>query len=162
MPIQISDLSESVLHTHYAVRGPIVARAQELERAGRTIIYCNIGNPQALGQKPLTWVRSVLSLCEYPELMDGCEAKKFPPDALETARNILTWSRHGMGAYSESKGMRFVRDAIAQFITARDSRDGIAQTADPEHIYLTDGASKGVQAALRILIASEKDGILIP
>lgn len=162
MPIQISDLSDAVLHTHYAVRGPIVARAQELERAGRQIIYCNIGNPQALGQKPLTWVRSVLSLCEYPELMEGSRAAVFPADVVDTAHSILSWSKHGLGAYSESKGMRFVREAVAQFISARDSVDGVAQRADPEHIYLTDGASKGVQAALRLLISSEKDGILIP
>jgi len=44
MPLQISDLSDAVLNTHYAVRGPIVARAQELENLGRKIIYCNIGN----------------------------------------------------------------------------------------------------------------------
>jgi len=162
MPIQISDLSDAVLHTHYAVRGLIVARAQELERTGRQIIYCNIGNPQALGQKPLTWVRSVLSLCEYPELMEGRNADAFPADVVETARNILAWSKHGLGAYSESKGMRFVREAIARFIRDRDSADGVEQITDPEHIYLTDGASKGVQAALRLLISSEKDGILIP
>jgi len=140
MPLQISDLSDAVLHTHYAVRGPIVARAQELEHLGREIIYCNIGNPQALGQKPLTYVRDVLA----------------------AARTILGQSKYGLGAYSESKGMRFVRKAIADFIAARDSTGGVMQTSNPEHIYLTDGASKGVQAALRLLIASHKDGILIP
>jgi aspartate/methionine/tyrosine aminotransferase len=62
-----------------------------------------------------------------------------------------------MGAYSESKGVRFVRDAVAPFIA---KRDGIE--ADPEAIYLTDGASKGVQAALRILIGAPNDGIMIP
>jgi len=44
-----------VLATEYAVRGPIVARAQELEKQGKEIIYCNIGNPQSFGQRPLTW-----------------------------------------------------------------------------------------------------------
>ena len=34
-------------------------------RAGR-IIYCNIGNPQSLGQKPLTFVRQVLALGRVP------------------------------------------------------------------------------------------------
>jgi len=41
-----------VLATEYAVRGPIVARAQELEKQGREIIYCNIGNPQSLDKSP--------------------------------------------------------------------------------------------------------------
>lgn len=161
MPLQISDLSDAVLHTHYAVRGPIVARAQELEHLGREIIYCNIGNPQALGQKPLTYVRDVLALCEQPALLESAP-HAFPEDVIEAARTILGQSKYGLGAYSESKGMRFVRKAIADFIAARDSTSGVMQASNPEHIYLTDGASKGVQTALRLLIASEKDGILIP
>ena len=64
MAIKLADLGKAVLETEYAVRGPIVAKAQELEKQGRDIIYCNIGNPQALEQKPLTWVRQVLALCE--------------------------------------------------------------------------------------------------
>jgi aspartate/methionine/tyrosine aminotransferase len=39
-------------------------------------------------------------------------------------------------------------------------RDGIS--ADPDAIYLTDGASKGVQTALRMLIADPEDGIMVP
>ena len=42
------------------------------------------------------------------------------------------------------------------------SASGTASTADPEAIYLTDGASKGVQAALRMLIGAPSDGIMIP
>jgi hypothetical protein len=40
MALTISDIGKAVLDTHYAVRGPIVARAQELEKAGKEIIYC--------------------------------------------------------------------------------------------------------------------------
>ncbi len=156
MAITIRDLGKAVLETQYAVRGPIVARAQELERAGKKIIYCNIGNPQALEQKPLTYIRQALALCEYPELMESASVA-FPSDILRTAKTILSGSRYGLGAYSESKGMKFVRDAIAAFIAARD---GIS--ADPESIYITDGASKGVQTALRVLIAGPSDGIMIP
>ena len=70
MAIQLKDIGKAVLETQYAVRGPIVARAQELEREGREIIYCNIGNPQALEQKPLTYLRQVLALCQYPDLIN--------------------------------------------------------------------------------------------
>ncbi len=156
MTIQLKDIGKAVLDTEYAVRGPIVARAQELEREGREIIYCNIGNPQALEQKPLTYVRQVLALCQYPDLIQRA-AGLFPPDVLETARRVLTGTRHGLGAYSDSKGVRFVREAVADFIRERDGLD-----ADPESIFLTDGASKGVQAALRILISGPGDGIMIP
>ena len=52
MPLMLEDISRAVRETEYAVRGPIVARAAELERQGRRVIYCNIGNPQSLGQRP--------------------------------------------------------------------------------------------------------------
>ena len=156
MTIKLQDLGKSVIDTQYAVRGPIVARAAELERAGQEIIYCNIGNPQALEQKPLTYVRQVLALAQYPELIETA-ANLFPTDVVATAKALLAGSKYGLGAYSESKGVRFVREAVATFI---QERDGIP--ADPEAIYLTDGASKGVQAALRVLIGGPGDGIMIP
>ncbi|HEY9053248.1 MAG TPA: aminotransferase class I/II-fold pyridoxal phosphate-dependent enzyme [Rectinemataceae bacterium] len=161
MPIGLSDLGKAVLETRYAVRGPIVARAQELERSGRKIIYCNIGNPQALAQKPLTWVRQVLALAEYPELASTAPGA-FPPDVAKTAEAIIRGTKHGLGAYSESKGLKFVREAVARFISERDSDAACRVDSDPESVYLTDGASKGVQAALRLLIARDGDGILIP
>ena len=156
MTIRLQDLGGAVLRTEYAVRGPIVARAQALEREGRKIIYCNIGNPQALEQKPITYLRQVLALCQYPELIDRAP-DLFPSDVLDRARAILAGTRHGLGAYSESKGVRFIREAVAAFIR---ERDGIE--TDAECIYLTDGASKGVQTALRILLSSPNDGVMIP
>jgi len=161
MSLHLSDLSEEVLRMNYAVRGPIVARAQELEKEGKTIIYCNIGNPQSLGQKPVTYIRNVLSACEQPALLNK-DTRVFEEDVREKAHYILEQSKFGLGAYSDSKGMLFVREAIAQFIMGRDSFGGVHQSADEKHIFLTDGASKGVQSALRLLISSKKDGILIP
>ena len=156
MSIQMKDLGAAVLATEYAVRGPIVARAQELEKQGREIIYCNIGNPQSLGQKPITWLRQILALCEYPALME-LVGGVFPADAVETAQAILKGSRHGLGAYSESKGLRFIREAVAEFIRERDGMG-----VDPESIFLTDGASKGVQTILKLLLAGPADGVMIP
>jgi len=157
MTVHIQDIGHAVRETAYAVRGPIVARAQELERQGREIIYCNIGNPQALQQRPLTWIRQVLALAEYPELMDRLPEGVIPADAVAMARRIVAATRHGLGAYTDSKGYLFVREAIAAFIRQRDGID-----ADPEAIFLTDGASKGVQTVLRLLVDGPKDGILIP
>ncbi|MFN7957150.1 MAG: aminotransferase class I/II-fold pyridoxal phosphate-dependent enzyme [Holophagaceae bacterium] len=156
MTIRLTDLGKAVLETEYAVRGPIVARAAELEKQGREIIYCNIGNPQSLGQKALTWNRQILALCEYPALMDLAPGA-FPADVVETAKAILAGTRHGLGAYSESRGVRFIREAVAEFILERD-HIGV----DPDAIFLTDGASKGVQTILRLLIAGPQDGIMVP
>lgn len=156
MALSIDDLGKAILETEYAVRGPIVARAVELERSGREIIYCNIGNPQALEQKPLSWVRRVLALCEYPEL-SRLAPGAFAADVVEAVEKILAGTKHGLGAYSESKGVRAIREAVANFIKERDGID-----ADPDAIFLTDGASKGVQAALRLLLAKPSDGIMVP
>nr|WP_320133776.1 aminotransferase class I/II-fold pyridoxal phosphate-dependent enzyme [uncultured Holophaga sp.] len=156
MTIQLKDLDPAVLATEYAVRGAIVARAQEMERSGREIIYCNIGNPQALGQRPLTYLRQTLALCQYPELLEQAPGL-FPEDVLQHSREILAGVEHGMGAYSDSKGVRFVREAVAEFI---QERDGIP--SDPESIFLTDGASRAVQTVLRMLIGGPDHGIMIP
>ncbi len=157
MPLHLADVARGVRETQYAVRGPIVARAAELERQGRRIIYCNIGNPQSLGQRPLTFLRQVLALAEWPALLDGPAASAFPEDARAAARRALTESPYGLGAYTESKGFRFVRDAVVEFIRRRD---GIP--ADAEHVFLTDGASKGVQSVLRLLVDGPSDGVMIP
>ena len=48
-------VNQNLVEMEYAVRGAIPRRAQEMQRAGRTIHACNLGNPQALGQKPITF-----------------------------------------------------------------------------------------------------------
>lgn len=156
--ININKINKNLIDAQYAVRGKIVIRAQELEEQGKKIIYCNIGNPQALKQKPLTYIRQALSLLEYPELLNNENVNKiFPSDIIERVKFILKKHPHGTGAYSQSAGVPFVRQTIADFIS---ERDGIP--ADKEHIILTDGASKGVQAAITALLNKPEDGIMIP
>jgi len=156
--ISVDRLSERLLKAEYAVRGPIVQRAQELEAQGRKIIYCNIGNPQALRQRPLTYLRQLLCLLEYPELLERADAcAQFPKDVQERARSVLREHPHGLGAYTQSPGIPFVRKAVADFIARRD---GIP--ADPSRVLLTDGASKGAQAVLTALLRTAQDGFLVP
>jgi len=153
-----SALSERLLKAEYAVRGPIVQRAQELEAKGEEIIYCNIGNPQALGQRPMTYMRQLLCLLEYPALLDEpAIVSRFPGDVVARARLVLAKHPHGTGAYTQSPGIPFIRQAVAEFISRRD---GIP--ADPGKVILTDGASKGVQAVLTALLRSPQDGFMIP
>lgn len=62
-------LNKHVLEAQYAVRGAIPLRAEELREQlekgeGKdlpfdTVVSCNIGNPQQLDQKPLTFLRQV-------------------------------------------------------------------------------------------------------
>ena len=63
-------VNQNIIDMEYAVRGPIPQRAEELKKQGMTIIPCNIGNPQALGQNPITFYRQVLSLVEEPSKID--------------------------------------------------------------------------------------------
>lgn len=156
--ISLKDLNPHLLTAEYAVRGPIVIRAQELEKQGRKIIYCNIGNPQALKQKPLTYIRQVLSLMEYPALLDDEKAMgTFPKDIIERAKKLHHMMPHGTGAYTQSAGTPFMKQAIAEYIT---KRDGIP--ADENQIIMTDGASKGVSAVLTALLKKPSDGFMIP
>lgn len=64
----------------YAVRGEIVLRANEHQKALERdpsslpfdkVVYCNIGNPQSLAQKPVTFFREVLALLDAPHLIDN-------------------------------------------------------------------------------------------
>ena len=152
------DININLLRAEYAVRGPIVARAQQLEEEGKKVIYCNIGNPQALKQKPLTYLRQILSLVEYPELLrNENAAKMYPNDVLEKAKSIMKRHPYGTGAYSQSAGIPFIRKAVAEFI---QRRDGIP--SDKDHIILTDGASKGIQSLLIALLKNSNDGVMIP
>jgi hypothetical protein len=60
-------MNKAVLQAEYAVRGAIAIRAEELRddlEAGKqlpfdAVVSCNIGNPQQLDQKPLTYLRQV-------------------------------------------------------------------------------------------------------
>ncbi|HAF96186.1 MAG: aminotransferase class I/II [Elusimicrobia bacterium GWC2_51_8] len=156
--INLTDINSKLLKARYAVRGKIVIRAQELEEQGKKIIYCNIGNPQALKQKPITFVRQMLSLVEYPGLMDRSEAAKlFPADVIRRAKMILKKNPGGTGAYTQSAGIPLIRQAVADFI---HKRDGIP--VDANRIVLTGGASRGIQSIFTMLTRSDSDGYMIP
>jgi len=168
MSITIDNINEKVKDMQYAVRGAIVAKAGEIEAALKAdpsqfpfekVVYCNIGNPQSLGQKPITFYRQVLALCDYPELLEqeGID-KMFPADVRTRAADILANMKGGTGAYSESKGVAYLRQMVAAGIEARDG--GIA--CDIDDLWLTDGASVGCHYLMKTLIRDENDAMLVP
>lgn len=81
----------------------------------------------------------------------------YPIDAIERAE-ILLKSIGSVGAYSHSQGAPYIRKTVAKFIAERDG----GHAADPNHIYLTQGASSGVQTLLSILTENSHTGIMIP
>lgn len=157
----------------YAVRGKVVIRADQISDELKIpekrkkypfdhIVYTNIGNPQSVGQKPLTWPRQVLALVDLPDEV-GIDHPKcsqlFPSDAIKRAREIKEGlGGHGSGAYSHSKGARIFREDVAKYI---ESRDG-GLSCNPEDIFLTNGASSAINMVLTALIRDSSCGVMIP
>ncbi|MCI4390964.1 hypothetical protein PGIGA_G00128950 [Pangasianodon gigas] len=165
--LTIDTMNANVKKVEYAVRGPIVQRAVQLEKELREgvkkpfdeVIRANIGDAHAMGQQPITFFRQVLALCLYPDLLDD---NKFPDDAKDRAQRILkACGGSSIGSYSASQGIDCIRQDVARYIERRDG--GIS--CDPDNIYLTTGASDGIVTMLKLLTAGEgrtRTGVMIP
>ncbi|KAH7428822.1 hypothetical protein KP509_09G019400 [Ceratopteris richardii] len=152
------NINENIKNLVYAVRGELYIRASELQKEGKKIIFTNVGNPHALGQKPLTFPRQVMALCQAPFLIDDPNVDLlFPADAIARAKLYLSYTSGGLGAYSDSRGLPGIRQEVCDFLLQRDG-----YPSDPDLIFLTDGASKGVMQLLNIIVRDKKDGILCP
>lgn len=162
--LNASNINPNLLKAEYAVRGEIASKSemyrQKLKEGEKSlpfdmVISANIGNPQQLDQKPITFFRQVLSILEYPALLDA-PGDLFPSDVKDRARALLK-EIGSVGAYSQSQGAYGIRQSVAKFI---ERRDGFP--SDPNDIFLTAGASSGVNVTLNTMCSSEKTGILIP
>ncbi|XP_051884034.1 alanine aminotransferase 2 isoform X1 [Pristis pectinata] len=165
--LNIGSLNPQVRATEYAVRGPIVIKAGEIEKELQQgaqkpfteIIKANIGDAHAMGQQPITFLRQVVALCTCPELIDSPD---FPADAKERAQRILQdCGGHSLGSYSASQGLYCIRQDVAKYV---ESRDG-GVPVDPGNIYITTGASDGIMSVLKLLLSGEgrmRTGVMIP
>lgn len=161
-----NQLNPHALVAKYAVRGRIPTMAEDLKKKLKNdpssvpfkkIISANIGNPQQLDQKPITYYRQVLSLIEYPDMLDHPEISKiFPHDSIDRAKEILA-NLSSVGAYSHSKGVPYFRETVAHYIKDRDGHP-----SNPDDIYLTAGASSAVNYLLSLLSTGKETGFLIP
>lgn len=151
----------------YAVRGPLLIRALELEKELQKgvkkpfneVIKANVGDAHAMGQQPITFLRQVLTLTVSPKLLDD---PSYPEDAKERARTILKSCKGGsVGSYSESVGIEVIRKHVAHYIQQRDG--GIP--CDYHNIILSNGASDGIKSFLKLfneIIDNKLPGVLIP
>eukprot|EP01046_Picozoa_sp_COSAG06_P076027 COSAG06_NODE_24055_length_674_cov_0.629565_1_plen_138_part_10 len=117
-----ADLNQWLVGAEYAVRGEILDRSEVLQKqldAGEKlpfekIVACNIGNPQALGQKPLSFNRQVLSLVTNPDMLTDSSFKElYPPEVVERAEKYTSNIGGGIGAYTNSQGLSVVRQEVA-------------------------------------------------
>ncbi|CAM9412512.1 unnamed protein product [Chrysoparadoxa australica] len=171
--LSMENINSRVAKTSYAVRGSVLQASQLLQQRLNNgedlpfheLVQCNIGNPQALLQPPISFFRQVMSLCMNPELMqtEKDNLPLYPPDVYARAKKYLDPKnlKGGAGAYTDSKGMLAARLEVASFIGKRDGHP-----ADPEQIFLTNGASEGVRTMMELLVRDPSegymDGILTP
>ncbi|KAK3819522.1 MAG: pyridoxal phosphate-dependent transferase [Benniella sp.] len=161
-------MNPKVRAAEYAVRGELAIKSEKFKNdiargvslPFRRVVGCNIGNPQALNQKPITFFRQVASLVEYPDLLKDenieLTSKLYPIDAIARAKLFLK-NIGSIGAYSHSQGILQIREDVANFISERDG-----YPADPSKIFLTQGASAGVQLTLQMIVEHPNVGIMIP
>lgn len=166
--LKLKHLNQNVINAQYAVRGELAVKAEEHRQTllspnsnsnlpFNQVISANIGNPQQLGQKPITFFRQVLSILEYPDILKTEYASKiYPQDVIERAERLLK-EIGSVGAYSHSQGVLAIRKSIAKFIEERDG-----YPANPNNLFCTVGASAGVSTILTTLCTGPSTGILIP
>ncbi|KAK3592195.1 hypothetical protein CHS0354_010433 [Potamilus streckersoni] len=165
--LTMETVNPNVVKMEYAVRGPIVTRAAEIEKElaeGKakpfeTVVKANIGDCHATGQTPITFIRQVVALCTYPQLM---QSPMFPEDAKQKAKRILAaCNGYSVGSYSASPGIEVIQKDIAAYISRRDG-----QPCNYSNIFLCTGASEGIKTILKMLMTgksgSEQAGIMIP
>ncbi|XP_060535868.1 alanine aminotransferase 1-like [Cylas formicarius] len=164
--LAMDNLNPNIKVMEYAVRGPLVTRAGEIEKELEQgvkkpfteVIKANIGDCHAMGQVPLTFIRQVLALVTYPKLLDD---PQFPDDTKERARTLLKGCRGGsVGSYTDSPGIEVIRKHVAQYI---ERRDGIP--SDWQNVVISAGASDAIKNILKLLICpvdGKPPGVMTP
>jgi alanine transaminase len=157
-------IGSNVKNAEYAIRGYIVQRANEITQRlnkgekfpFKKLLFCNIGNPLALGQPAFSFDRDVLSVIINPKLVQSNQISK---DAGDRATNFINSVEYpdALGAYTASHGFPVARESVKKYIEERDG-----YPANINDIYLTDGASDGVKTIFTILLRGPQDGVMIP
>jgi alanine transaminase len=128
------NINPHVKAAKYAVRGELAVRSEEYRaqlKKGEgkdlpfdTVISANIGNPQQLDQKPITFFRQVASLLENPLLLEKedvlVNGLGYKTDVIERAKWLLSEVK-SVGAYSQSQGAPGIRESVANFIESKSS-----------------------------------------
>ena len=178
--LTLDNINPNIKEAKYAVRGELATRSEkyraQLAKSHQanhpptppaeeslpfdTVISANIGNPQQLDQKPITFFRQVLSILEYPALLENEDALRsafgYKQDVIDRAKWLLN-EVHSVGAYSQSQGAPGIRRSVAKYIEKRDG-----YPADPANIFLSAGASSGVNTLMNVICATPETGILVP
>ena len=76
------------------------------------------------------------------------DSPKFPPDIKKRVERLLSaCGGQSLGSYTESAGILSIREDVAAYIQQRDG-----YPADPNDIYLCNGASDGIKTVIKLLM----------
>lgn len=167
--LNVDNINQNVRRLEYAVRGALVIRAKQLEvelnqgseKPFKSIIRANIGDCQAMRQKPITFIRQVIACASDTSLL---ESSTIPNDIKDRVKKLLSYCDGGsVGAYSDSCGIEIIRRHVAEYI---EQRDGGNIKVDHSNVFLCTGASEGIKSMLEFLNESSQVGkpvgIMIP
>jgi hypothetical protein len=133
--LNLDNINPHVRAAKYAVRGELAVKSEQYRAKlakgeGKdlpfdTVIAANIGNPQQLDQKPITFFRQVASLLENPGLLEHenvlIDSLGYKSDVIARAKKLLKEVK-SVGAYSQSQGAPGIRQSVAEYIERMDSQ----------------------------------------
>ncbi len=160
-------ISPVVQNAEYAVRGPVAIRAAQIKKEmaqGKKfkfdrIVPMHSGNPQALGQPPITFGREVLSVLAHHQFDQTIDYSRYSVDAVDRAKHYLdNMDPQALGAYAgHASGYDPVKQEIVDYIKRRDGIE-----INPAHLYLSTGASECIEIIIRLLINEPNDAVMTP
>jgi len=161
--LSIEDLGPGIIESSYLIRGCVLQRANELramKEKGETLPFkrfypLHYGNPQLLGQPPISFLRDVIAGCFAPHLL---EKGVFSEDVVKRVKYYLdNIPGRAIGAYADAPGFPVFVKSVSDFIAKRDG-----YPAPTETIYLTDGTLDGMTFVLRLFFSKENSGVILP
>lgn len=151
-----ANMNQQLIDAKYEVRGTVAIKAAEIaerlkngEKFNFERIYSlNIGNPQALNQKPITFPREVLSSLYFQKGSNS--------DAIERSKTYLN-EIGSVNQFTDFLGMNLIRKNIASFINNRDGVNNVTS----DDIIMTNGAGGGIRITLESIL-NANDSVMVP
>lgn len=157
--LTLESMNQSIRAVRVPILGSLCTQAAEIQKELQEGIHkpftrttpCFFGDPQAMGQKPCTFLRQVAALCTYPQLLDSGH---FPEDTKARARAILKTVDNGsIGSYSPGYLNDILPHKIASFLQRRDN--GVP--SNPQNIIVCTGVSQAILTVLSLVVNDEEE-----